>query len=323
MDTLIREAHERNMKVVFDLVLNHTSNEHAWFLESSASKDNPKSDWYIWRDGKGKNGHKPPNNWVNVFNREAWHYSPDREQWYYTAFLDFQPDLNWRNPEVRAAMYDVVKFWLEKGVDGFRLDIFNCILEEADLPDNPKKLNPLPSREGTRGGGQEKKYNINHPDNYQVAQELRTVIDSFSDPERFVVGEVFGGTDAIRPYLGEENDGLNLVFDFDLIFFDFNADFFREKIEEYETYFPAPAMPTLVFGNHDNYRSTRRIKGDLAKARLLAAFQLTARGVPVIYYGEEVGMLNANIPKKEALDPISHEFKALPPICAQSITGAG
>ena len=319
VDSLISEAHKRNMKIVFDLVLNHTSDQHDWFIESAESRNNPKSDWYIWRYGKGakpdprKRKGKAPNNWVNVFNKDAWHYHAGRQQWYYTAFLDFQPDLNWRNPEVRAEMYGIVKYWLEKDVDGFRLDIFNCLLEDPGLRNNPRTLNPIPSSDGMRGGGQRKQNNINYPDNYTIAKELRTVIDSFSNPQRFVIGEVFGGTAAIKPYLGKNADGLNLVFDFDLIFFDFNANFFREKIKEYEKHFPAPYMPTLVYGNHDNFRSMGRIKGDERKAGVLAAFQLTARGVPVIYYGEEIGMRNGDIPKQQALDPISHEFKGIPP----------
>lgn len=310
VDSLIEEVHKRNMKIVFDMVLNHTSNEHDWFVESSKSKDNPKNDWYIWRDGKGKK--KAPNNWVNVINQDAWTYVPERDQWVYSAFLDFQPDLNWRNPAVRAEMYSIVKYWLNKGVDGFRLDIFNCLMEDAAGTDNPRTLNPVPSRDGIRAGGQRKKYNINHPDNYVIARELRSVIDSFSNPQRFVVGEVFGGTETIKPYLGKDHNGLNLAFDFDLIFYDFKAEFFRNKIKQYEEEFPAPYMPTLVLGNHDNFRSISRVENDLQKAKLLAAFQLTARGVPVIYYGEEVGMINSIIPKSEALDPISDMFIGVP-----------
>ncbi len=307
IEQLINAVHERDMKIVFDMVLNHTSEEHEWFELSKQSRNNDKSDWYIWRDAKGK---KPPNNWINVFNKKAWHYVPERDQYYYTAFLDFQPDLNWRNPEVKEAMFDIVRYWLSKGVDGFRLDIFNCILEEKDLKNNPFTLNPLPARDGMRANFQEKTNNIDHGDNITLAKELRAVIDEF--PDKFLIGEAIGSLESTKKLLGEEQDGLNLVFQFDMIFFDFNAEFFGKMIEEFEVNFPAPLMPTIVFGNHDNFRSMRRIGNNLNKAKLLALFQMTARGVPVVYYGEEIGMTNTSIPKSKALDPISDEFKNMP-----------
>ncbi|MEX2589511.1 MAG: alpha-glucosidase [Chitinophagales bacterium] len=309
IDALIEAVHDRGMKIVFDLVLNHTSIEHKWFKESSSSRDNPKSDWYIWSDGQGK---KPPNNWINVFNKDAWHYMPERDQWYYTAFLDFQPDLNWRNPEVKEAMFDIVRYWLGKGVDGFRLDIFNCIMEDENLSDNPFKFKILPSKDAMKARFQEKTMNINHPDNIALAKELRAVIDEFENPERFLVGEAIGPPTAIKPLLGDNQDGLNLVFLFDMVYFDFKAGFFRDLITEFEEDFPEPLMPTIVFGNHDQFRSMKRLDNSLEKAKLLALFQMTLRGVPVVYYGEEIGMQNADIKKKDALDPISHVFNGLP-----------
>lgn len=309
IDSLITEIHQRGMKVVFDMVLNHTSNEHPWFKESMSSKTNDKSDWYIWRDGKGKN---PPNNWYDALNKKAWHYSPERNQWYYAAFLSFQPDLNYRNPEVREAMFNVVKYWLDKGVDGFRLDIFNCIMEDEKFTDNPFIFKLLPSRDGLQAKFQSKVNNINHPDNVMLAKQLRDTLEKYENPKRFVVGEAIGPLETIKPLIGEKNDGLNLIFLFDMIFFDFNATFFEKMIREFEEEFPAPFMPTIVFGNHDNLRSMARIKNSIEKARLLALFQLTARGVPVIYYGEEIGMRNVKIPKKEAKDPISYEFNYIP-----------
>ena len=132
-EKLVQEVHGRGMKLVFDLVLNHTSNEHPWFKESASSRDNPKADWYIWKDGKGRNGAKPPNNWRAMAGNKAWTYYPERKQFNYTAFLPFQPDLNYHNPEVKQAMFDVVRFWLNKGVDGFRLDIISAIYEDTEL----------------------------------------------------------------------------------------------------------------------------------------------------------------------------------------------
>lgn len=312
-DSLIHEVHARGMKVIFDMVLNHTSDQHPWFLESKSSRDNPKADWYVWADGQGdKPGKKPPNNWINVFNHDAWHYVPERDQWYYTAFLDFQPDLNWRNPEVQEAMLDNMRFWLKRGVDGFRLDIFNCILEEKDLTDNPFAFAPFPTRDGMKAKFQVKRHNINHPENYEIATHVRATIDEFSDPERFVIGEVFGPMQTLKGYVGGKPAGLNHVFLFDMIFYKFTAKHFRKMLSEFDEEFPNPDMPTLVYGNHDNFRTMRRVDDDLRKAKLLAMIQLTARGVPVMYYGEEIGMKNAEINKKDALDPISHEFNGIP-----------
>lgn len=310
IDLLIDEVHKREMKIVFDLVLNHTSIEHEWFKESSSSRDNPKSDWYVWRDGNGK---KPPNNWINVFNKDAWHYVPARDQWYYTAFLEFQPDLNWLNPEVKAAMFDIVRYWLRKDVDGFRLDIFNCIMEEENYEDNPFAFKMLPSKDGMKAGFQNKINNINHPDNITLAKELRSVIDEFDRPDRFLVGEALGPLSAIKPLLGEEQNGLNLVFLFDMVYFDFKSKFFRDIITEFEENFPEPLMPTIVFANHDQFRSMKRLDNSLEKGKLLALFQMTVRGVPVVYYGDEIGMENAeHIKKKDAKDPISHVFNGVP-----------
>lgn len=312
VDSLIAETHKRGMKIVFDLVLNHTSDQHPWFKESASSKTNPKADWYVWRDGRGKNGKRPPNNWYNVISQKGWTYSKARGQWYYSAFLNFQPDLNYRNPDVKGAMFNVVKHWLGSGVDGIRLDIFNCIMEDSLLRDNPKVLTYVPSAQHLKTKFQNRTNNINHPDNFALARELRDTIDKFTNPPRFMVGEAVGSVNDNMPLVGKYGDGLNLVFLFDMIFYDFKPKFFRDKINLYEQLCPAPLTPTIVFGNHDNRRSINRIKNNLQKARLLTMFQLTARGVPVIYYGEEIGMRDVWMPKKDAKDPISVMMKAVP-----------
>lgn len=311
VDSLIAEVHKRGMKIVFDLVLNHTSDQHPWFKESASSKTNPKADWYVWCDGRGKNGKRPPNNWYNVISQKGWHYSKERKQWYYTAFLNFQPDLNYRNPEVKTAMFNVVKHWLGSGVDGIRLDIFNCILEDSLFRNNPKVLTFVPNAQHLKTKFQNRVRNINHPDNFTLAKQLRDTIDTYKTPSRFMVGEAVGSTQSTIPLVGN-GDGLNLVFLFDMIFYKYDATFFRDKIVEYEKLLPAPLMPTIVFGNHDNKRTIWRVKNSLQKMRQLALFQLTARGVPVIYYGEEIGMMNADIPKKDAQDIISKEFNSVP-----------
>jgi glycosidase len=309
-EQLIAAVHQRGMKIVFDMVLNHTSAQHPWFLESKSSRDNPKADWYIWRDGKGKNGQRPPTNWTSIPGPPGWQYSEQRQQWYFASFLPFQPDLNWANPEVKAAMKDVLRFWLSKGVDGFRLDIFNAIVKDDQFRDNPASLHYIPTKDGMHARFQKRIHTVNHPGNFALAKEIRATIDEF--PDRFLVGEVFGEHPTISKFLGENQDGLNLIFLFDMLFYKYDAAFFRERLEEYNQYYASPRVPTFVVGNHDNKRSIGRVKGDLEKAKLLAVLQMTTRGVPVVYYGEEIGMLDAEIDKKDALDPISHMYASVP-----------
>ena len=308
VDSLIREIHKRDMKVVFDLVLNHTSEAHPWFKESRASKDNPKSDWYVWQDG---NGDAPPTNWHSALGMNGWHYDGTRGQWYFSSFLSFQPDLNWRNPEVKEAMFEVVRHWLDKGVDGFRLDIFNYIYEDPDFRDNPFSLRVVPTQDFTKMFWQEKKYTMNHPDDFTLAKELRTILDGY-DPPRFMVGEVFGDHKTLRNFLGEKQDGLNLVFLFDISALEWDAGFFREKIRRIEAFYPYPYTPTYVFSNHDRPRSITLLGDDIQKAKTLALLQLTLRGVPFYYQGEEIGMPTGTIPGEEALDPLPAAFDWLP-----------
>ena len=301
IDSLIREIHRRDMKVVFDMVLNHTSDQHPWFVESRSSRDNPQSDWYVWRDGQDS---EPPNNWINALTRSGWNYEPQREQWYYSAFLSFQPDLNWRNPDVKAAMFDMLRYWLDRGVDGFRLDIFNFIYEDEQFQDNPWTLRILPGRDFTKVKGQNRVHNVNHPDNYELAREIRALLDEYENPSRFMVGEVFGNHRALKQFLGKNQDGLNLVFLFDISDFEWEARFFREQIRTFEAFYPYPYQPVYVFSNHDRPRSISRLGNDLQKARLLALLQYTLRGVPFTYQGEEIGMHTGNIPIAQAKDPL-------------------
>lgn len=311
-EELIAKAHAKGLKVVLDMVLNHTSEKHPWFLESSLSKDNPKADWYLWHDGKGKDGKKPPNNWTSIPAGNGWQYSESRGQWYFCSFLPFQPDLNYRNPEVKEAMLSVLRFWLQKGADGFRLDIFNAIFIDPDYSKkNPFSFHWFPTKDMMRARFQKRIHTINHPDNFAFAKEVRSVVDEFPG-DRFLVGEVFGAHPVVRNYLGEQQEGLNLIFLFDMTLFQFNANFFRNQIETYNAFYPAPYVPTFVTGNHDYKRSIGRVRGNLTKAALLAVLQMTFRGVPVCYNGEEIGMLDADIDKKEALDPISHAYWWVP-----------
>lgn len=309
-EKLISEVHKRGMKIVFDMVMNHTSVEHAWFKESRSSTNNPRRNWYIWQKGKGSK--RPPNNWKCMIGGSGWQYDKTTDEWYWASFLPFQPDLNYHNPEVKKAMFDVVRFWLGKGVDGFRLDIFNAIYKDSSFRNNPFSFRPLPSESNSDGFFQKLKYNINNPMNYTFAKELRQVIDEFQEPERFLVGEVFGKDDSIKQYLGKNLDGLNLIFLFETLKFKFKAHFFKNLITNFENHYPYPYTPTYVYSNHDRLRSIYKLGNNHEKAKIIVMFQMMARGVPVTYMGEEIGMEELFIPFKHGLDPLAQKYKWVP-----------
>jgi glycosidase len=316
-ERLIDEAHQRGLRVMFDLVLNHTSHLHPWFLESRSSRDNPKADWYLWRDGRRGRANRRPNNWRSVAEiTSAWQWCDERQQWFLASFLPCQPDLNWRNPQVREAMYDAVRFWLERGVDGFRLDMFGDIMKDesfADLRLRPRMVSGIP-RIWDRTPIQ------NTEDNVRLAGELREVCREFDrsggpvgagpaadDRERVLLGEVFGSADVLRRFLAD-GDGLQLVFLFDFLTFRYDARWVRDRIVEFETAFPHPLQPTYVLENHDRTRLMNRVGGDLAKAGVLATLLCTLRGVPTIYQGQEIAQGNTYIPLAEAQDPIVRTY---------------
>ena len=312
-EKLIEEVHRRNMKIVFDLVMNHTSDQHAWFKESESSRDNFRADWYVWKDGKGKDEKKPPNNWYSMVGGSGWHYSEKRKQFYWAAFLPFQPDLNFRNPDVKKAMLDVVRFWLAKGVDGFRLDIFNAIYEDAELRDNPMMTQLFPSDENPGMLFQKAEYTVNQPESFEFATELRKVVDEFDNPKRFLIGEVFGDMALLKKFCEYNGKpGLNAVFLFKTLTMPFKAESYREMAESFEEYFPVPFIPSYVFSNHDRTRSFSRLGEKIEKSKLLAMFQFTVRGIPFTYYGEELGMKQSVIPLKEGKDPIAHRYAWIP-----------
>ncbi len=313
---LIDEIHDRNMHVIFDMVMNHTSDQHPWFLESRSSRDSPKRDWYVWQAGKGKKGQKPPTNWKAMIGGNGWHYDEESCQWYWATFLPFQPDLNYHNPEVRLAMLDNVRFWLDRGVDGFRLDIFNSLFEDSLFRDNPFSTAIIPSEENPDGFFQHMEHTVNQPATFAFAKELRAVVDEYTDPPRYLVGEVFGDAETIKQYLGEEHDGLHTIFLFEMLSFDFSADYFRSLIEKYEEELPHPYQPVWVFSNHDRKRSISRMGDNLAKAKLLAMLQLTIRGTSFTFMGEEIGMTQARIPLKDAKDALVKQYHWIPQFLA-------
>lgn len=302
VERLIETVHQKGMFILFDMVMNHTSLEHPWFKESASSKDNAKADWYLWRD--------KPNNWMSLTGGSGWHYHEGRKQYFYASFLPFQPDLNYRNPEVKATMLRTAQFWLGKGVDGFRLDIFNVIYKDGQFRNNPFAFKVVPNEDDPSGFFQKFNYTINQPESVQFAEELRAASDSFGHP--ILLGEVSGNMETIRKYLGNGKNGLSHVFVFHMLPFKFKAKWFEALIGKMEKVFPAPLEPVYVFSNHDRRRSIARIGNNEQRAKVLHTLQLVMRGTPVMYYGEEIGMTEIKMKRKTALDPIAHKFKHVP-----------
>lgn len=300
-DRLVSEADKRNIHVIVDLVLNHTSDQHPWFVESKSSRTNPKADWYIWHDGKPKG--QPPNNWQSIFGHSAWQYVASRNQYYYHAFYKEQPDLNWRNDGVRHAMYDVARFWMQKGAYGFRLDAVTSLFEDIALKDEPylAGMNAYGERNISR------LYTDNLPEVHDVLKELRNVTNEF--PGRILIGETYlPNVGELAKMYGRNRDELQLPMDTQLGFTNhLSVADFRQKLEEAETKIGAN-VPLFVFENHDNPRSLERYasgKRNVAIAKLLATLLLTPRCASLVYYGEELGMMN-NDPKRkqDVKDPI-------------------
>jgi alpha-glucosidase len=299
-DRLVAEAHRRGIRVVLDMVMNHTSNQHPWFLESKSSRDNQKRDWYIWRD--------QPNNWAACFGDKAWKYDPVTGQYFLHLFTAEQPDVNWRNPEVRNAQLDVFRFWLDRGADGFRLDVFNAFFKDEQFRENPSKF-------GLRAFERQKHiHDIDQPEMMPLLNELRGLLDSF--PDRYAVGETYFATpEKTVSYCGP--DKLHAAFSFDftradsdiaeaLRFYPFNPDKILQATLAREKVFNAAEIwPTTVMGNHDTRRTASRYSRgeDDSMAKIAMALLLTLRGTPFIYYGEEIGMRELSLKRSEVMDP--------------------
>ncbi len=298
-DRLVQEAHRRGMKVIIDWVPNHTSDRHPWFLESRSSRDNPKRDWYIWRDPKPDGS--PPNNWGSFFGGPAWTFDEKTGQYYLHQFAKEQPELNWRNPELKAAMLDVLRFWMRRGVDGFRMDVIGLIIKDKDLRDNPPDPNApahLPSND--LHGRQLHVYSEDQDEVHAVIREIRQVLDEFDD--RCAIGELWGPLDRWVRYYGKNGDELHLPFNFRLMFQPWSAQAMRRCVDELEGALPPFAWPNYVLGNHDQPRLASRFGGQ-AQARLAAMMLLTLRGTPTLYNGDEIGLENGVIPPEKIQDP--------------------
>ena len=298
MDRLIADAHARDLRVILDLVPNHSSEAHPWFQASRSSRDDPKRDWYVWRDPAPDGG--PPNNWLSIFGGPAWEWDETTGQFYLHSFLKEQPDLDWGNPEVEAAMHDVLRFWFDRGVDGFRIDVIHRIAKDPALRDNPV-IDPALGY-----GGQRHIHDENHPDVHERLRGLRRVADAY--PERVLIGEVYLFDPAeVARYYGR-GDELHQAFNFSLMHAPFSADRMREEIERFHGFVPEAGWPNQVLSSHDAIRHASRYDhpqyGD-ARARLLAMLLLTTRGTPFLYYGEEIGMRNVEIPEERRQDPLA------------------
>lgn len=300
-DRLLAACHERKMKLILDFVPNHTSDQHPWFQQSRSSRDNPRRDWYVWKSPAPAGG--PPNNWLSTFGHGAWEWDAGTGQYYYHAFFPQQPDLNWRNPQVQEAMLSIMRFWLRKGVDGFRVDVMWHLMKDRYFRDNPP--NPdyvpgmLPSKQFIET------YSADQPEVQDIVTMMRAVIDDFD--ERLLIGEVYLTVDELIDYYGrQESLGAHLPYNFQLIVLPWHAMSINVAINKYEGSLPEFAWPNWVLGNHDKDRIATRVGPE--QARVAALLLLTLRGTPTIYYGEEIGMRNVAVPPERVRDPIEKMF---------------
>src|ERR1700744_3722315 len=292
-DELLQAIHDRGLKLILDFVPNHTSDRHPWFLESRSSLTNPKRDWYLWRDPAPDGG--PPNNWMSNFGGPGW--TKDGSQYYYHSFLKQQPDVNWRNPDLREAMLNVLRFWLDRGVDGFRVDVMWMMIKDDQYRDNP--VNPASFSDSPASVRLLPVYNTNRPEVHAIVADMRAILNSYSD--RLLIGETYLPFDQLATYYGHELRGAQLPFNFHLMSTPWNAKAIAGVIKDYEASLPVGAWPNWVIGNHDQPRIATRIGPD--QARTAAMLLLTLRGTPTMYYGDEIGMTNVVIPVAEVQDP--------------------
>ncbi len=302
-DALLAGAHDRGLKVLLDYVPNHTSDQHPWFLDSRSSRDSAKRDWYIWRDPKAGGG--PPNNWLSNFGGDAWEWDGKTGQYYYHAFLKEQPDLNWRNPEVQGAMLKVLRFWLDRGVDGFRVDVMHHLAKDTEFRDNP------PNPEWQPGMSPYREllttYTADLPEVQEIVAKLRNVLDKYDD--RMLVGEIYLPVERLMAYYGASGKGAHLPFNFQLIGLPWNAREIAAAVERYEALLPSYAWPNWVLGNHDKSRVATRVGP--AQSRVSAMLLLTLRGTPTMYYGDEIGMHDVPIPVEQVQDPFEKNVPGL------------
>ena len=323
-DRLIAAIHERGLKLILDFVPNHSSDQHPWFLESRSSRTSRKRDWYLWRDPApaGEGDPTPPearlpNNWMSHFGGPAWTWDAATGQFYYHSFLEQQPDLNWRHPEVRKAIYEAMRFWLERGpggrgVDGFRMDVLWLLIKDDQFRDNP------PNPEWHPGDSSLwsvlPTYTADQAETHEIVGEMRALLDSYSTvgdkpTPRVLIGEIYLPLPELVKYYGEAGsgpgtgklNGAQMPFNFQLIQTPWSASRIEELIKQYEGLLPAGAWPNWVVGNHDQPRVASRLGPEQARAAMMLL--LTLRGTPTMYYGDEIGMLDGEIAPDQVQDP--------------------
>lgn len=294
-DRLVAEVHNRDMKLILDLVPNHTSDQHPWFLESRSSGDNPKRNWYIWRDAKEDGS--APNNWRGAFGGSAWEWDEKTNQYYYHAFDKTQPDLNWRNLEVQRAMFDVMRFWLDKGVDGFRVDVMWHMIKDEQFRDNP----PNPDYQQHMSTFHEVLpiHSTDQPEVHDIVRKMRDVLDTYDD--RMMIGEIYLPVHRLVAYYGMDLKGAHLPFNFQLVTLPWDATQISNAIIAYEAVLPPQGWPNWVLSNHDKPRIASRVGSDQALVAAMLLF--TLRGTITLYYGDEIGMRDVPIPVDQIVDP--------------------
>jgi alpha-glucosidase len=307
---LLSEAHKRKIKIILDLVVNHTSHLHPWFLDSRSSKNSPKRDWYIWHDPlEGQE----PNNFLAAFGGKAWTFDERTGQYYYHSFLSEQPDLNWRNPEVKEAIFSMIKYWLDMDVDGFRLDVVNLFFKDKELRNNPSRI-----FKGIRPyDRQVHLYDRDQPEMHDLLKDLRKLLDSYGD--KMSVGEVMmdppGKVSIPASYYGN-NDELHMAFNFAFLYSFWGASNFKTIIDEWENALGESNWPNYTLSNHDFRRHISRYyagKNSILRSKLTALMLLTLRGTPFIYYGEEIAMESERVSRTELRDPVGIRYWPLHP----------
>jgi alpha-glucosidase len=299
---LLDKAHDAGIRIILDMILNHTSNQHPWFIESASSPDNSKRNWYIWKEGI-RGG--PPNNWKSAVGGSAWKFDERTGQYYLHSFFEEQPDLNWRDDELSAVFFEEMKFWLDLGVDGFRLDVINMIAKDKKFRSNPV-LFGIPAL-------QTHVFTRNRKRSVTIVTRIRKLLDRYENTTS--IGEVYslppGNAKTAARYLVSGHDGIHLAFDFSLIFSAWNAHSYFKCIEAWYNSIPKNGWPCNVMSNHDLFRSIDRFPWRIKreeKAKVAAALLLTLRGTPFIYYGEEIGMHNGRIRRSDIRDPLGKRF---------------